>query len=121
MRQANAAIVKADLGIAGTEPDGLLLGGDNLLYRPRKELAPAKMGIWIRPVAVESDGRLILENGLVVWVLSAYPRPLGETGGGAAGRARHGSLGQAFRKRDIGRRRVRHKIKDPRHERDRQP
>ena len=58
------AIEKADLGIAGTEPDGLLLGRDQLLDRPGHELAPAEMGVCVGPVAVERDHRLVFGNGL---------------------------------------------------------
>src|SRR4029077_20559364 len=71
MRAPDPEIVKADLGIARTEPDGLLLGRDKLLYQPGHELAPAKMGVCVGPVAVERDGCLVFENGLVVSVLRA--------------------------------------------------
>ena len=40
---ANPAMGKADLGIAGTEPHGLLLGRDEFLDQPGHELTPAKV------------------------------------------------------------------------------
>ena len=73
----DAAIEKANLWIARTEPDGLFLCRDKLLYRPGHELAPAAMGVRVGPVAVERDGRLVFENSLVVSVLRAPAQMVG--------------------------------------------
>src|SRR5262249_8074312 len=71
MRTPDPAIEKADLWIAGTEPDGLILGWNQRLNRPGHEIAPAKMGVCVGPVAVERDDGLVFEDGLVVPVLRA--------------------------------------------------
>ena len=115
------AVKQADLGIAGTEPDGLLLGRDKLLDRPGHELAPAEMGVCVGPVAVKRDHRLVFGNGLVISVLRAQHLGFGEMRGRAAGRGGQGSLGQVFRAHNICRGRVGHRIEDTGRERDRQP
>src|SRR6516165_10060254 len=38
----NRAIKMADAGVAGTEPDGLLLKRDYFFYRPSRQLAPCE-------------------------------------------------------------------------------
>src|SRR5215472_776230 len=121
MRAPDPAIEKADLGIAGTEPDGLLLGWDQRLDRSGHELAPAEVGIGVGPVAVERDDGLVFEYGLVVAVLRAQHLALGETRERAARRRGQGSLCQAFCTRNISRRRVSHKIEGTGGELDRQP
>jgi hypothetical protein len=42
MHPPNPVIPIADVAIAGTKADGLLLERDHLLYRPGEELAPGK-------------------------------------------------------------------------------
>src|SRR5271156_4706148 len=101
MYAPNPAVEKTDLGIAGTEPDGLLLGRDKLLNRPGHGLAPAEMRVCVGPVAVERDDRFVFGNGLVVSVLRAQHLAFGETRGGAARRRRQGSFGQPFRTRNV--------------------
>ena len=121
MHAPDPAIEKADLGIARTEPDGLLLGRDQLLDRPGHELAPAEMGVCVGPVAVERDDGLVFGNGLVVSVLRTQHLAFGETRERAARRRGEGSLGQVFRAHNIGRGRAGHKIEDTGRELDRQP
>ena len=121
MREPDPDIEKTDLGIAGTEPDGLFLGRDERLDRPGHELAPAEMGVCVGPVAVERDDGLVFGNGLVVSVLRAQHLAFGEMCERAAGRRGQGSLGQVLRARNIGRSRAGHKIKGAGGQRDRQP
>src|SRR6516165_2231983 len=109
---ADSAIVKTDLRIAGTEPNGSFLSRDQSFYRPAHKLAPSEMRVCIGPVAVERDGRLVLLNGLVVPVLCAQHLALGETCERVARRGRQRSLGQAFRALSIGLGCACHKIKD---------
>src|SRR5438132_8402461 len=92
MHAADAAIEKADLRVAGTEPNGSFLGWDKLVNRPGHELAPAEMRVGVGPVSIERDGGLIFWNSLVVPVLCAHHLALGETRGGAARRGRQGAL-----------------------------
>src|SRR5437764_14720901 len=71
MRRANSAIKQADLGIAGTEPDGLFLGRDQLLDRAGHEFAPANMRVCMGPVPIQRDHRFVLGNGFAISMLRA--------------------------------------------------
>src|SRR5579862_1086764 len=71
MRGSDPAVKEADLGVAGTEPNGLLLRRDQLLDRPGHEPAPPEVGVGVGPVAVERDYRLVFGNCLVITMLRA--------------------------------------------------
>src|ERR1700686_3981857 len=65
MDDPNSAVPVADVGIAWTEADGLLLQRDSLLCRSGKELAPAERGECEHPVAIGRDHGLEFGNGLL--------------------------------------------------------
>src|SRR5436305_12571574 len=121
MRGPNPGIEQPDLRIAWAEPDGLLLAGDQLLDRAGHKLAPTKMRIRMRPVAIERDHHFVFGVGVGVSVLSAELLGFREMRDGAARQRRQGPLGQFLRARYIGWCGGRHEIEDPGGQRDRQP
>ena len=98
----NPEIVEADLGIAGTEPNGSFLGRNSFVDGSDHELAPSEMRMCVGPVAVERDDGLIFGYGLIVAVLRPQHLAFGEMCERAAWRCGQGPLGQLFRACDIG-------------------
>src|SRR5256885_5177016 len=92
MRGPNPGIEQPDLRIAWAEPDGLLLARDQLLDRAGHKLAPTKMRIRMRPVAIERDHHFVFGNGVGVSVLSAQHLGFREMRDGAARQRRQGPL-----------------------------
>src|SRR5947207_15867492 len=113
MSGSDPAEKQADLGIAGTKPDRLLLGWDQLLVRPGHKVAPAEMGVCVGPVAVERDRGFVFRNSLAVSVLRAQHLGSSKMCDRAAGQRGQRLLSQLFRVRNISRSRFGHKIKDP--------
>src|SRR5215467_6569460 len=111
MGASNPTIEKPDLWVARTEPDGSLLGRNELLDRSGHEFAPANVGVCVGPIAAERDGGLVFGNGLVIPVLRAQHLTLGEMHKRASRRCGRGSLSQLFGAQNIGGGRVSHKVK----------
>src|SRR5436190_23895852 len=97
MSGSDPAEKQADLGIAGTKPDRLLLRWDQLLDRPGHEVAPAEMGVCVGPVAVERDHGFVFGNSLAVSMLRAQNLGFSKMCDRAAGYDGRGLLGQLFR------------------------
>jgi len=71
MHEPNPVVINADIWIAGTEAEGLLLQRYHLLNRPNEELALAEGGYCEHPVAIEREHCLVFGNGLLESALSA--------------------------------------------------
>src|SRR2546430_14853013 len=99
MSGSDPAEKQADLGIAGTKPDRLLLGWDQLLDRPGHEVAPAEMGVCVGPVAVERDHGFVFRNRLAESVQRAQHLVSCKKCARAAGPPGQGLLRQLIRLR----------------------
>src|SRR3984893_16293796 len=64
MHLPDPEIPKADVAIAGTEADGLLLEQDRLLYRPDVDFASADMAYCACPIAIGRERHLVFADRL---------------------------------------------------------
>src|SRR5260370_28614766 len=102
MRLSNPEAPSVDQRIARTAADGLLLGRDQLLYRPGDEPAPAELGNRSRRVAIGSDHCLELGNGLRASVLRGQEKTFGVMRNRVAGPDRQALRDQLLCARDAG-------------------
>src|SRR6516225_8693263 len=96
MHEPNAVIPSADVGIAGTEADGVLQERDYLFDGPCVELAPANGRQCVYMVAVEGNHRLVFGDGLSRSVLCSKYLAFGEVRMRVARRCCYGLRGQLF-------------------------
>jgi hypothetical protein len=102
----------ADVGIARTEANSLLLGWNHGFYPTGVELGQAEMGDCSHPVAVERDRHLVFWNRLLESLLRAQHLALGEMRKRAPRQCRQGFADQYFRACDVGDGRVSHFVHD---------
>src|ERR1700757_157715 len=95
-------IPEADLRIAGTEADRLLLGGDSLLYRPDEDLAAANGSKRPDVVRIVREYALIFGDRFLQMALHAQHVTSSKMRNRVPRRARQGFQGQLLRPSEIG-------------------
>ena len=93
MDKSNSAVPVADIRIARTEADRLLLGGDCLLYRSGVELTLAQSEECEDPIAIQREHHLVFGNGLRISALRPQHPAFGVMRDSALGRGSQGLSG----------------------------
>jgi hypothetical protein len=121
MHLPDPEIPNADVGIAGTKANGLLLERDRLLYRPDVDLASTDMGYCARPIAIGRERRLVFADRLLAPTRGAQELAFGPMRKRAPGRRRQGLPYQPFRAGNVRRGGVGHFVEHAAGKRAHQP